>query len=197
MTQPDPRALCAAEKYSLDYVQNAVPVQIYQDILKAHLAGWEARDAAGPPESPAAKVGQSICEHGNPEPLTCKKCQEPTSQPSEGGIRRVPGMAPRAFAWRSRRFPFKWIEASFIPPTKATQEADCLEVVDYLCIGEVQTLLAEAKQQGRAVLAQREYESYLGCLRMAEISTKEEFLDYMHRVIKQAKESCPTPSKGD
>lgn len=56
-----------------------------------------------------------------------------------------------------------------------------------------ESLAAKREREG---LAQRELEAYLGCLRMAELCTKEEFLDYMRRVIEQAESARAPETKG-
>lgn len=161
----DPRALCAAEEAADsvtagDIANYVTRRRLYNKLFLAGVA-W-ARHAAGPPESPAPKVGQSICEHGNPEPLTCKKCQEPASPPPEGFPPRV---------WVSIAGATTWME-------KPTSSDPGFEAMEYISLEEhsallaekqaavdsyaltithadkrrheLETALAEAKQQGRA-----------------------------------------------
>lgn len=180
---PDPRALCAAEK---KYGKRNDDISVIQ--RAAFQEGFIERDAAGPPlpsavsavapESPAPKVGQSICEHGNSEPLTCKRCQETASPPPEGDIKKIGSI------WIEQNW--KYLLWNDIAPSIDRKRTDCCRH-EFVPIEK----LAEAKQQGMldfaAILRNEAHET------SPEIAR---FINKMALSIENEIEPRPTPSKG-
>lgn len=203
----DPRALCAAEKH-LEMVlkreggpgqhSNVIVVEAYQ-------TGWAARDAAGPPESPAEEDDTPPCLPGKkvgtfvgkfvPEPVSPAP---PASPPPEGGFANKAVALPRLFVHEP------WASQS---PSASTFERPngCKFCHEYLSVIECNATLAEAKQQGRVEALEeclRESERGRGVVRMPTVGHSAQSFGqdwaYTNIIVWLGdKLGRPTPSKGE